>query len=78
MKPLTSDENMTALDQLLGGERAQLARIRWQIQLHRDVLNSPGDTITALEAQAIKSGQAIEWMETQRQALSDAALIEKR
>jgi hypothetical protein len=71
MKPLTSDENMFALDQLLSGEREQLARIRWQIQIHRDVLNSPGGTIVALEAQAIKSAQAIEWMEAQRQALSD-------
>jgi len=69
MKPLTSDETTTALDQLIGGERIVLARVRWLIQLHRDVLLSPQAQITEYEAQATKSAQAIEWMEAQRAAL---------
>lgn len=65
MKPLTIDENNAALDQLIAGERMALARVRLQVQLHRDVLNSPADTVTQLEAVAIKSAQAIEWLEAQ-------------
>lgn len=66
MKPLTHDENALALDQLIQGERQQLARLRWQIQVQRDVLNAPADQVAQIEAAAIKSVQAIEWMEAQR------------
>lgn len=66
MKPLTTDETNTALDQLIAAERMALARLRLQVQLHRDVLNSPADVVTQLEAQAIKSAQAIEWLEAQK------------
>lgn len=66
MKPLTPEENALALDQLIAGERAQLARLRWQIQVQRDVLNGPADQIAQLEAAAIRSVQAIEWMEAQK------------
>lgn len=69
MKPLTQDENNVALDQLIAGERLALARVKFQVQLHRDVLNSPAETVTALEAQAIKSAQAIEWLEARRDAV---------
>lgn len=71
MKPLTHEENIRALDQLIEGERLGLARARWQLQLHRDVLNSPAETVTALEAAAMKSASAIEWMESQRARLME-------
>jgi hypothetical protein len=72
MKPLTDDEHAFALDQLIAGERQALARVRWQLLLHRDVLTSPADTVAALEVQAAKSAQAIEWMETQRAHLLES------
>lgn len=72
MKPLTNDENTLALEQLIVAERADLARSKWQVQLHRDILNSPQEMVTQLEARAAKSAQAIEWMEAQREKLSPA------
>lgn len=66
MKPLTNEENALALDQLMAGERLGLARLRYQIHVQRDVLNAPADQIAQLEAAAIKSVAAIEWMEGQR------------
>jgi hypothetical protein len=73
MKPLTQDENTVALDQLIAGERQALARTRWQVQLHRDILNSPAETLTQVEAAAMKSAQAIEWLEAQREKMSTPA-----
>lgn len=66
MKPLTNEENALALDQLIQGERQALARLRWQVQIRRDVLNAPAAEVAELEANAIRSAQAIEWMEAQR------------
>lgn len=75
MIPLTMAENQQALDSMIAGERIQLAQTRWRIQLHRDVLNSPAEAVAALEAQAMKSAQAIEWMQAQRDSLHDVAGI---
>jgi len=69
MKPITQDENIFALDQLISANRAEMARIKWQVQLHRDILNSPAETVTQLEAAAVKTGQAVEWLEKQRDSL---------
>ena len=65
---ITADEDRVALDSLIAGERASLARLRWAVQLHRDVLGSPREYVAELEAQAIKSAQAIEWLEGKRAA----------
>ena len=73
MKPITQDENTQALDQLIAAERAALARLKWQVQLHRDILNSPAETVTQLEAGAAKSAQAIEWLEAQHEKHSPPA-----
>lgn len=69
MKPITQEENMFALEQLIAGHRAELARLKWQVQLHRDILNSPAETVTNAEATAAKSAQAIEWLEAQREKI---------
>lgn len=69
MIPITLDEDRAALDSLIAGERSSLARLRRAVQLHRDVLNSPREHVAELEAQAVKSAQAIEWMEGERAKL---------
>lgn len=63
---ITPDEDRLALEQLIAANRAELARLRRLVQLHRDVLNSPAASIAELEAQAIKIAQAVEWLEGQR------------
>ena len=73
MKPLTQDENTQALDQLIAAERQALARIKFQVQLHRDILNSPAETLTHLEASAAKGAQAVEWLEAQRETIAPRA-----
>lgn len=70
MKPITQDEHTLALDQLIAANRAELARLKWQVQLHRDILNSPAESVAQLEATAAKSAQAIEWLEAQREKIA--------
>lgn len=66
MITLSTDENMTALDQMIAADRVALARLRYQLNVHRDILQSPAATITELEAQAIRTAQVVEYLEQQR------------
>lgn len=63
---ITPDEDRAALAELLTAWRAELARVRRTLMLHRDVLNSPADAVAGFEAQAIKAAQAIEAIESWR------------
>ena len=69
MITITADEDRAALDLMIAAERGSLARLRRAVQLHRDVLNSPREHVAEMEAQAVKSAQAIEWMEGERAKL---------
>lgn len=71
------DENRAALDELILANRAELAKLRWVHQLHRDLLNSPQDVVSGIEAQAIKTAQAVEWLMEQRDALPASKDIQK-
>jgi len=67
---LTTADNLAAIERLLSAWRVSLADARWSIQVHRDVLNSPAEHVTALEAQAINATKAIDFLEAERAKLT--------
>jgi len=67
---LTPADNLAAIDRLLAAWRVSLADARWSVQVHRDVLNSPAEHVTALEAQAIQASKAIAYLEGERAKLA--------
>lgn len=66
---ITPDEDLAALESLIATSRAELARQRRALQLHRDILGSPAEHVTRLELDALKCAQAVEWLEAQRAAV---------
>lgn len=66
MTALTPAEDLAALDRQLAAWRVVLADAKWSVRVHRDVLNSSAEHITALESQAIQATRAIAYLEAER------------
>lgn len=69
---ISLEHNLAALDRMASAWESQIAELRWSIELHRDVLKSPKETIDSLENTAAKAIGAWNWCIDQKRKLLEA------
>jgi len=74
MESVDRIEEFQAVERAIAAWLAALHDAKLAVRLHRDVLNSPAETLTSLEAQAMRALKAVEWLNAQRQQLAGVAV----